>query len=64
MKFAVVANPNKFEVKEVLKETIDWAGENSVSLLISEETCKLTGFHNADVIQKPILTRKLLMNAI
>jgi|TARA_R110001599_G_scaffold244895_1_gene445088 NAD+ kinase len=52
MKFAVVANPNKFEVKKVLKETIDWAGDNSVSLLISEETCTLTGLYNPDVIQK------------
>jgi len=52
MKFAVVANPNKFEVKAVLKETINWAGKNSVSLLISEDTCKLTGLDNPDVIQK------------
>lgn len=52
MKFAVVANPNKFEVKKVLKETIEWAGENSVSLLISEETCKLTQLDNPDVIKR------------
>ncbi len=52
MKFAVVANPHKFEVKEVLNQTIAWAEEHSVSLFISEETCKLTDAHNPKVISK------------
>ncbi len=50
MKFAIVANPNKFEVKKALIQTIEWSEENSVSLFISEETCKLTDIHNLDVI--------------
>ena len=52
MKFAVVANPNKFEVKAVLEATIEWAGENGVSLLISEQTCTLTNLHNPDIIRE------------
>jgi NAD+ kinase len=52
MKFAVVANPHKFEVKAVLEQTIAWAKKNAVSLLISKETCELTNSHNADVIEE------------
>lgn len=52
MKFAVVANPHKFEVKAVLEQTIAWAKANSVSLLISKETCELTDSYNAEVIQE------------
>lgn len=52
MKFAVVANPHKFEVKAVLEQTIAWAKKNAVSLLISKETCELTDSYNADVIEE------------
>jgi len=52
MKFAVVANPHKFEVKAVLEQTINWARINDVSLLISKETCKLTNSHDPSVIQE------------
>jgi NAD+ kinase len=52
MKFAVIANPHKFEVKAVLEQTIAWAKENSVSLLISKETCELTNSNNPSVIQE------------
>lgn len=52
MKFAIVANPNKFEVKAVLEQTIAWAKKHSVSLLISKETCALTNSHDPDTIQE------------
>ena len=52
MKFAVVANPNKFEVKAVLEATIQWAGENDVLLLVSRQTCTLTGVHNPEIIEE------------
>jgi len=52
MKFAVIANPHKFEVKAVLEQTIAWAKKNSVSLLISRETCELTNSHDSNVIQE------------
>jgi NAD+ kinase len=52
MKFAIVANPHKFEVKAVLEQTIAWAKSNDVSLLISKETCDLTNSHDNEVIQE------------
>lgn len=52
MKFAIVANPNKFEVKAVLERTIAWAKKHAVSLLISKETCTLTNSHDPDTIQE------------
>ncbi|MEO9885534.1 MAG: NAD(+)/NADH kinase [Balneola sp.] len=50
MKFSVIANPHKFEVKAVLERTIQWALNNDVQLLISRETCKLTDSHDPNVI--------------
>ena len=52
MKFAIIANPHKFEVKAVLEQTIVWAKSNSVILLISKETCNLTDSHEPSVIQQ------------
>ena len=52
MKFAVVANPNKFEVKAVLEAMIKWAEQNEVSLLVSEKTCTLTGVQSPTVIEE------------
>lgn len=36
MKFSIIANPAKFEVKKVLRKTISWAEQNQVELLISK----------------------------
>lgn len=36
MKFSIIANPGKFEVKDVLRKTISWAERNRVELLISK----------------------------
>lgn len=52
MKFAIVANPHKFEVKAVLERTIKWAKDNDVSLNISKEICRLTNFQNETIIQE------------
>ncbi|MFY0684194.1 MAG: NAD(+)/NADH kinase [Balneola sp.] len=52
MKFAIVANPHKFEVKAVLERTINWSEENDVSLIISKEICQLTKTHNPAVIKQ------------
>ncbi|MEP1151038.1 MAG: NAD(+)/NADH kinase [Balneola sp.] len=52
MKFAIVANPHKFEVKAVLERTINWSEENDVSLIISKEICQLTNTHNPAVIKQ------------
>lgn len=38
MKLAVIANPQKYEVKEVLEETLQWAQEHKAELYIKEET--------------------------
>lgn len=37
MKFAIIANSSKYEVKEVLASTIQWAKANDITLLISEK---------------------------
>lgn len=50
MKFAIIANPLKFEVKAVLERTISWAEDNDVSLRISKELCRLTNSHHPSVI--------------
>src|SRR5690554_1736596 len=42
MKFAVIANPHKYEVKDVVARTVKWASENKVTLLLSKEVCNLT----------------------
>lgn len=52
MKFAVIANPHKFEVKAVLERTISWAEKNDVTLNISKEICRLTNSHNPAVIEQ------------
>lgn len=50
MKLAVIANPRKYEVKEVLERTFGWAKENNVTLFIRQSTCLETGLNGADVI--------------
>ncbi len=42
MKFAVIANPHKYEVKDILASTAKWASANNVTLFLSKEVCKLT----------------------
>lgn len=39
MKFAVVANPGKYEVKDVIHSTIRWAEKNKAHLLVSKDVC-------------------------
>lgn len=41
MKFAVIANPRKYEVKDVLLSAMKWAETHSVELLISRSICSL-----------------------
>ncbi len=52
MKFGVIANPAKYEVREVLSKTIEWAKKNDISLFIKSEICNETGLNNTDVLQK------------
>ncbi len=37
MKFALIANPHRYEVKDIINRSIDWADKNGVELLISGE---------------------------
>lgn len=37
MKFALIANPQRYEVKEIVTSSIKWAEKNDVELLISRE---------------------------
>jgi NAD+ kinase len=43
MKFAVVANPGKYEVKDVIHSTIRWAEKNTAHLLVSKDVCHQLG---------------------
>ncbi|WP_428235510.1 NAD(+)/NADH kinase [Gracilimonas sp.] len=52
MKLGIVANPQKYEVREVLSETIKWAERKNISLFINKEVCTETGLNNTEVLQK------------
>jgi NAD+ kinase len=52
MKLGVIANPGKYEVREVLKKTIEWAEQNDISIFINAEICEETGLNNNPSIQK------------
>ncbi|MAO63433.1 MAG: hypothetical protein CL666_00380 [Balneola sp.] len=52
MKLSVVANPSKYEVREVLAKTIQWAERKSITLYIQSQICDETGVSDSDVIQK------------
>ncbi len=48
MKLAVVANPGKYEVKDVIHSTIEWATEVNAHLLLYKEVCELLGIEPSD----------------
>lgn len=52
MKFGIIANPQKYEVKKVLRCTIKWAQKHEVSLFINREVCKETGLNDSDALNK------------
>lgn len=52
MKLSVVANPSKYEVREVLAKTIEWAEKKNIELFIESQICDETEISDSDVIQK------------
>ncbi|HET8864178.1 MAG TPA: NAD(+)/NADH kinase [Gracilimonas sp.] len=52
MKLGIIANPKKYEVREVLKKTIGWAERKSISLFINSDICEETGLNGSPSIQK------------
>ena len=52
MKLGVIANPKKYEVREVLFKTIEWAEKKNISLFINSEICKETGLNDNAILQK------------
>ena len=52
MKLGIIANPQKYEVREVLSGTIEWAKRKNISLFINAEVCRETQLNNAEIIQK------------
>jgi NAD+ kinase len=52
MKLGIVANPQKYEVREVLSETIKWAERKKISLFINKEVCGETGLNSMEILQK------------
>jgi NAD+ kinase len=43
MKFTIIANPKKYEVKEVLQATVDWAKDKEVEMFLAREVCEQVG---------------------
>lgn len=52
MKLAVVANPSKYEVKEVLFKAVDWAKDHDITLFINTEICDEMELNGSAAIQK------------
>ncbi|MEQ8524057.1 NAD(+)/NADH kinase [Gracilimonas sp.] len=52
MKLGIIANPQKYEVREVLSGTIKWAERKNISLFINADVCEETGLNSTDVLQK------------
>lgn len=52
MKLGIIANPKKYEVREVLQKTIEWAGKKEIRLFIHSQICEETGLNNSKHIQK------------
>ncbi|HBX65775.1 MAG: hypothetical protein CL670_02345 [Balneola sp.] len=52
MKLGIIANPKKYEVREVLAGTIKWAEQKSIPLFINTEVCEQTELNHSEVIQK------------
>lgn len=52
MKLGIIANPQKYEVREVLQKTIEWAERKEISLFIHSRICEETGLNNSGYIQK------------
>ncbi|MEX2603516.1 MAG: NAD(+)/NADH kinase [Gracilimonas sp.] len=52
MKLGIIANPKKYEVREVLSCTIKWAKKHEVSLYINAEVCEETELNNAGILHK------------
>ncbi|MDR9418962.1 NAD(+)/NADH kinase [Gracilimonas sp.] len=52
MKLGIIANPKKYEVREVLEKTIKWAEQKNISLFITTGTCKETELPESSAVQK------------
>jgi NAD+ kinase len=52
MKLGIVANPKKYEVREVLAGTIEWAEKKGITLFINAEVCEQTELNNTNILQK------------
>ncbi|MCG8373439.1 MAG: NAD(+)/NADH kinase [Balneolales bacterium] len=48
MKFAVIANPKKYEVKQVFNSALHWAASKNVTLFVCEEVCSFIGAKTSD----------------
>ncbi|RNC83871.1 MAG: hypothetical protein ED557_08860 [Balneola sp.] len=50
MKLAVVANPGKYEVKDVIHSTIEWSKESDSHLFLCREVCQLLGVEASETL--------------
>lgn len=51
MKFAIIANPKKYEVKDVIHSAVNWAKMHNVELFASKEVCSLVGISESAEIR-------------
>lgn len=63
MKFGIIANPTKYEVKEVLAHAVKWANNHGVPVYISREVLEETGTGAAAVIHKTESDEELVEQA-
>jgi NAD+ kinase len=50
MKFAIIANPGKYQVKDVIHATIRWAGTHDAQLFLAEKVCTQVGVESSDAL--------------
>lgn len=63
MKFAIIANPAKYEVKEIIARTIDWARQNQVVLYLWEEVSELLGIESCAELRRTANDKESIENA-
>ncbi|GAB5410765.1 MAG: hypothetical protein BalsKO_31300 [Balneolaceae bacterium] len=49
-KFAVIANPKKYEVKDVIHAALQWAEKSDAHLLLCREVCEVLGIDNSSFL--------------
>tara|TARA_R110000868_G_scaffold235273_9_gene489150 strand:+ start:8974 stop:9849 length:876 start_codon:yes stop_codon:yes gene_type:complete len=49
-KFAVIANPKKYEVKDVIRAALRWAEKSAAHLLLCRDVCEILGIESSNFL--------------